>query len=79
LIFLDIGMPKMDGFEAARRIRQQPWGRAIRLVALTGWGYDQDKQRAKEAGFDQHLVKPATTADLQQAFYELELRSPTLN
>jgi CheY-like chemotaxis protein/anti-sigma regulatory factor (Ser/Thr protein kinase) len=55
---LDIGMPKLDGYEVARRIRAQPWGRKITLVALTGWGQDSDRRRSGEAGFDSHLVKP---------------------
>jgi signal transduction histidine kinase len=55
---LDIGMPKLDGYEVARRIRAQPWGRRITLVALTGWGQDSDRRRSGEAGFDTHLVKP---------------------
>jgi CheY-like chemotaxis protein len=55
---LDIGMPKLDGYEVARRIRAQPWGRRITLVALTGWGQDSDRRRSGEAGFDSHLVKP---------------------
>ena len=55
---LDIGMPKLDGYEVARRIRAQPWGRSITLVALTGWGQESDRRRSGEAGFDSHLVKP---------------------
>jgi CheY-like chemotaxis protein len=55
---LDIGMPKLDGYEVARRIRAQPWGQRITLVALTGWGQDSDRRRSGEAGFDSHLVKP---------------------
>jgi signal transduction histidine kinase len=55
---LDIGMPKLDGYEVARRIRAQPWGRQMTLVALTGWGQDSDRRRSGEAGFDSHLVKP---------------------
>jgi PAS domain S-box-containing protein len=55
---LDIGMPKMNGYEAARAIRQQPWGQKLVLVAVTGWGQEEDKRRSKEAGFDHHLVKP---------------------
>jgi signal transduction histidine kinase len=55
---LDIGMPQLDGYEVARRIRAQPWGRRITLVALTGWGQDSDRRRSGEAGFDSHLVKP---------------------
>ena len=59
VIFLDIGMPLLDGHSAAKWIREQPWGRETVLVALTGWGQDQDRQRSEEAGFDFHLVKPA--------------------
>ena len=55
---LDIGMPILDGYEVAKRIRQQPWGQRITLVALTGWGQDSDRRRSREAGFDSHLVKP---------------------
>jgi len=55
---LDIGMPKMNGYEAARAIRQRPWAQDLMLVAVTGWGQDEDKRRSKEAGFDHHIVKP---------------------
>ncbi len=55
---LDISLPKLDGHEAARRIRQHPWGKDVVLVALTGWGQDDDRRRSKEAGFDEHMVKP---------------------
>ncbi len=65
VILMDIGMPRMNGYEAARRIRQEPWGRSMMLVALTGWGQDEDKQKTREAGFDVHLVKPAEPAELQ--------------
>jgi CheY-like chemotaxis protein len=58
VILLDIGLPKMNGYEAARRIRQQPWGKDIVLIALTGRGQEEDKRRALEAGFDHHLTKP---------------------
>jgi CheY-like chemotaxis protein len=58
LVLLDIGLPRLDGYEAARRIRQQPGGHGIVLVALTGWGQDDDRRRSREAGFDHHLVKP---------------------
>ena len=55
---LDIGMPGMDGYELARRIRAQPWGKHMVLVALTGWGQEGDRRRSREAGFDSHWVKP---------------------
>jgi signal transduction histidine kinase len=58
VIFLDIGMPKLNGYEVAQRIRQQPWGRDIVLVAVTGWGQEEDRRRTEEAGFNHHLVKP---------------------
>jgi PAS domain S-box-containing protein len=58
LILLDIGMPRLNGYDAARRIRARPWGRSVVLVALTGWGQDDDRRRTAEAGFDHHLVKP---------------------
>ncbi len=66
VVLLDIGLPQMDGYEVARRLRQQPWGRAVRLIALTGWGQEQDRQRAREAGLDEHLVKPVEPAALER-------------
>ena len=58
MILLDIGLPKLNGFEVARKIREQPWGQSIVLVALTGWGQDEDRRRSREAGFNHHLTKP---------------------
>jgi signal transduction histidine kinase len=58
ILLLDIGMPLLDGYEVARRIRAQPWGKGMTLVALTGWGQESDRRRSQEAGFDSHLVKP---------------------
>lgn len=58
VVLMDIGLPVMDGYEAARQLRQQPWGRCIKLVAITGWGQARDVERALEAGFDHHVVKP---------------------
>jgi signal transduction histidine kinase len=58
VVLLDIGMPKLDGYEVARRIRAEPWGKATVLIALTGWGQDEDRRRSREVGFDSHLVKP---------------------
>jgi two-component system CheB/CheR fusion protein len=66
IILMDLGMPHMDGFEACRRIREQPWGTAIRIAALTGWGQEEDRRRTREAHFDEHLVKPVQVADLQK-------------
>jgi len=59
IAILDIGMPGLNGYDLARRLRSQAWGKSIYLVALTGWGQDSDQARAREAGFDAHLVKPA--------------------
>jgi PAS domain S-box-containing protein len=56
--FLDIGMPRLDGHECARRIRSESWGGGVLLVAMTGWGQEEDRRRTREAGFDHHLVKP---------------------
>jgi CheY-like chemotaxis protein len=66
IVFLDIGMPGLDGYETCRRIRRQPFGQNITIVALTGWGKDQDRWRAEDAGFDLHLTKPADPATLQE-------------
>ena len=66
VILLDIGMPALDGYEVARRIRAQPWGKQITLVALTGWGQDSDRRLSSEAGFDAHLVKPVKLEDLTE-------------
>jgi CheY-like chemotaxis protein len=65
VVFLDIGMPKLNGYDAARCIRAQTWGKAITLVALTGWGQEEDRQRSVEAGFSHHLVKPINYSDLE--------------
>lgn len=58
LIFLDIGMRGMDGYEVARRLRQPPGMQTVVLAALTGWGQKEDRRRTAEAGFDHHFVKP---------------------
>jgi signal transduction histidine kinase len=65
VVFLDIGMPEMDGFETARRMRELSAGRRATLVALTGWGEDKTRRRAMEAGFDRHLTKPMDTGELE--------------
>ena len=63
---LDLGMPHVSGYDAARLSRQQPGGDAVFRVALTGWGQDADKRRSSEAGFDAHLVKPADVATIEK-------------
>lgn len=73
MVFLDIGMPGMDGYEVCRRLRQQPGSAAALLVALTGWGQDEDRRRACEAGFDHHAVKPIEPEALRQLLAPLAL------
>jgi len=76
VMFLDIGLPKLDGWTLAERLRDQPWGKLMLLVAVSGWGQRSDLQRSKEAGFDRHLVKPADQAQILQllAAYKHGLR-----
>ena len=58
VVLMDLGLPRIDGLTACRRIREQPWGKRMLLIAITGWGQDVDRRRSQEAGFDHHLVKP---------------------
>jgi PAS domain S-box-containing protein len=66
VVLLDVGLPKMNGYDVARHIREQPWGGDVGLVALTGWGQEEDKRRSFEAGFDHHLTKPVEAAALEK-------------
>ena len=66
-ILLDIGLPRLNGYDACRAIREQPWGRDVVIVAVTGWGQEEDQRRAREAGFDGHLVKPIDPDVLTEA------------
>ena len=63
---------KLNGYEACRRIREQPWGTGVVLIALTGWGQDEDRRRSKEAGFDHHLVKPVDPLVLEKLLSDLK-------
>jgi CheY-like chemotaxis protein/nitrogen-specific signal transduction histidine kinase len=65
LVLLDIGLPKLNGYEACRRIREQPWSHGMVIVALTGWGQEEDRRRSQEAGFNHHLVKPVEISALR--------------
>jgi len=73
VIFLDIGMPVMDGYEAVRRIRDEAGGRDRLIIALTGWGQEDDRRKSREAGFDYHLTKPVDLAHLQSLFVPAEV------
>lgn len=71
LILLDIEMPRLNGYETAKRLREQPWGQRVTLVALTGWTQDEDRRQSRDAGFDFHLVKPIELAALEKLLAEL--------
>jgi DNA-binding response OmpR family regulator len=74
---LDIGMPLRDGFEVARQLRRQSWSQSMYIVALTGWGQQEDRRKSKEAGFDEHFTKPLDPMVLVQRVNEIrQARSP---
>jgi len=79
VILMDIGMPRLNGYEAARRIRAESGGGVPFLVALTGWGADDDRRRTRAAGFDRHLVKPVDLDALKRMIAELPIESPEQN
>ena len=66
VVLLDVGLPKLSGIDACRRIRSHAWGKGMVIVALTGWGQESDRRNTSEAGFDAHLVKPVDYGDLLQ-------------
>ena len=70
IVLLDIGLPGMTGHDVCRQIREQPWGANIRMIALTGWGQEEDRRKSQDAGFDGHLVKPVEMAALMQQFQD---------
>ena len=70
VILLDIGLPKLNGYEVCRRIRAQPGGKRLIIIAQTGWGQEDDRQRSQDAGFDHHLVKPIDTGVLMKLLAE---------
>ena len=72
VILMDTGMPRLNGHDATRRIRQQSWGEAMTILALTGWGQDADRARSKEAGCDGHLVKPVDLLELEKLLAGLD-------
>jgi signal transduction histidine kinase len=71
VVLLDIGLPKMNGYEAARAIRSEPWGKSMVLIAVTGWGQEEDRRKSAEAGFDLHLIKPVDARELMKLLAEL--------
>jgi CheY-like chemotaxis protein len=72
-IILDIGMPAMNGYEVARRIRAEAWGKETLLIAVTGWGQAEDKQRSRDAGFDYHLTKPVDVAEVERLLSDFQV------
>jgi PAS domain S-box-containing protein len=72
MILLDIGLPKLNGYDTCRHIREQPWGKSINIVAVTGWGQEDDRRRSHDAGFDQHMVKPVDFAALEKLLVRLK-------
>jgi PAS domain S-box-containing protein len=71
VILMDIGMPRLNGYEATRRIREQPWGRDMVIITLSGWGQEGDRAKSREAGCDGHLVKPVELSELEKLLDEL--------
>ena len=76
VMVLDLGMPKLDGYQVCRRVRERPWGDEVTVIALTGWGQEQDRRRTLEAGFDHHLVKPVDPAFLAKLIDEVDNPEP---
>ena len=75
LVLLDIGLPLLNGYEVCRRVRAEPWGSEVTLIALTGWGQDEDRERSRAAGFDGHLVKPVDFGALSHLLRSLRPKS----
>jgi CheY-like chemotaxis protein len=76
VVLLDIGLPKLNGYEVAQRIREQPWGAAMFLIAVTGWGQEEDRQRSSEVGLNVHMVKPVEPSALEKLLAELPQGGP---
>ena len=77
VVLLDIGLPVMDGYDVARRLREQDSSGGLHLIAVTGYGQESDRARAKEAGFNAHLVKPVAFEHLQTLFADIRLTEGT--
>ena len=74
---LDLGLPGIDGFELARRLRARPWGHRVMLIALSGWGQDEHRRKSREAGFDLHLVKPVDSPALLKILDRMRDEAPS--
>jgi signal transduction histidine kinase len=74
VVLLDIGMPRLDGYATCRRIREQPWGAGMLILALSGWAQEQDRSRGKAAGFDAHLAKPVQLSAIEELLAELSAK-----
>jgi len=72
VILLDIGLPKLNGYEVAQRIREKPWGASMFLIAVTGWGQDEDRQRSSEVGLNVHMVKPVEPSELEKLLASID-------
>jgi PAS domain S-box-containing protein len=79
VVLLDIGLPDIDGYTLARSIRSEPWGAEMLLIAVTGWGHEEDRRRALDAGFDRHLTKPVAVEALDALLGSLRLPAPALS
>jgi CheY-like chemotaxis protein len=73
-MILDVGMPRLTGDQVARGVRSEPWGRRVFLVAVTGWGEPDDKERASAAGFDHHFTKPVDVDELEKLLADFAVR-----
>ena len=76
VVLLDIGLPKLNGYEVAQRIREKPWGAGMFLIAVTGWGQEEDRQRSTEVGLNVHMVKPVEPAALEKILADLAQGDP---
>ena len=74
VVLLDIGLPKLNGYEVAQRIRESSWGTSMFLIAVTGWGQDEDRQRSSEVGLNVHMVKPVEPSALEKLLAELSAK-----
>lgn len=72
LVLMDLGMPVMDGFEACKRMRIRPWGQRARIIAVSGWGQPQDRERGQRAGFDEHVIKPIERHTIERVLRAVE-------